>query len=110
MWVEEERDQTSAPPAGSARYPRKPNSIGALDYSLPHPTVATRHRRFTSAILMLSKGAKRMNFIGQGPDGARDAAAILTTAVGSDLPPISHPLITGVSPFRFCFEIISQPS
>ena len=29
---------------------------------------------------------------------------------GSDLPPVSHPLITGVSPFWFCFEIISQPS
>jgi hypothetical protein len=27
-----------------------------------------------------------------------------------DLPPISHPLITGVSRFWFCFEIISQPS
>ena len=27
-----------------------------------------------------------------------------------DLPPVSHPLITGVSPFWFCFEIISQPS
>src|SRR5580693_6669819 len=29
---------------------------------------------------------------------------------GCDLPPVSHPLITGVSPFWFCFEIISQPS
>jgi hypothetical protein len=29
---------------------------------------------------------------------------------GGDLPPISHPVITGVSPFWFCFEIISQPS
>jgi ligand-binding sensor domain-containing protein len=28
----------------------------------------------------------------------------------SDLPPISHPVITGVSRFWFCFEIISQPS
>jgi hypothetical protein len=27
-----------------------------------------------------------------------------------DLPPVSHPLITGVSLFWFCFEIISQPS
>jgi aminopeptidase N len=29
---------------------------------------------------------------------------------GDDLPPISHPLITGVSRFWFCFDIISQPS
>jgi hypothetical protein len=27
-----------------------------------------------------------------------------------DLPPISHPVITGVSRFWFCCEIISQPS
>jgi hypothetical protein len=37
-------------------------------------------------------------------------AASQVADAGPDLPPDSHPLITGVSPFWLCFEIISQPS
>jgi hypothetical protein len=40
--------------------------------------------------------------------GARRASS--PPSPTGDLPPISHPVITGVSPFWFCFEIISQPS
>jgi hypothetical protein len=41
---------------------------------------------------------------------AKRARAVLNVSAATDLPPISHPLITGVSRFWFCFEIISQPS
>jgi type I restriction-modification system DNA methylase subunit len=41
---------------------------------------------------------------------AEDAEVSRQIAVDADLPPISHPSITGVSRFWLCFEIISQPS
>ena len=48
------------------------------------------------------------------PEGPSCCAGVIRKAIEmedhSDLPPISHPLITGVSRFSFCFEIISQPS
>jgi transposase len=44
--------------------------------------------------------------------GLEPATAVVRyehAAPGDDLPPIPHPVITGVSRFRFGFEIISQP-
>jgi hypothetical protein len=59
---------------------------------------------------------KRNFYPGLIPPSSHFLAAVLKEVKGADirrdidLPPISHPLITGVSRFWFCFEIISQPS
>ena len=61
------------------------------------------------AIAMPNRKALRNNRIGQITE-LRLSQIGEDRNHGFDLPPISHPLITGVSPFWFCFEIISQPS